>query len=198
MQKANRKVALLASTLLFITVAASLLYVFSSGIRNDIQWWQTGNEGSYALYLKAWSQGKHAAEAAVRYEKQVWGEAQSANTVKGYKRYLLFLPEGTNGHDATSRIYDLQHDERPYARLYSAALKSDDEELRKKLPSEYPCHVLMNRLKSQEIQGHCGFETSGTNSSESAESINHSRPKHRIQSVPAISPICEPRPVGPI
>jgi hypothetical protein len=62
----------------------------------------------YAEYLRAWPNGRHAAEARSRYDERSWTDAQTAKTLESYRQYEQTHPAGTHLAEARIRIETLE------------------------------------------------------------------------------------------
>jgi hypothetical protein len=71
--------------------------------RDELRWWTAtrgGRASNYGDYLKAWPDGRHAAEATAAYDERSWADAKAAGTVGSFELYLRDHPAGTHRQEA--------------------------------------------------------------------------------------------------
>ncbi len=103
-----------------IGVAIGVLVVAALGLaiipttRDEIHWrWAShkNETASYESYVKTWPDGRHAAEAQMRYDERGWTDARAANSVQGFERYVQLHAEGKHVSEAKDNIESLHWQE---------------------------------------------------------------------------------------
>jgi hypothetical protein len=123
-------------TLLGLGLAAVALV---PATRDEIQWrWtsQSSEPSRYESYLKAWPDGRHAAEARDTIDSLHWRAAESAGTVRSYAAYASAHPRGRFGQQAETKMTALRADPAPF----DAALRSASEKSLTDFVTNYPGH----------------------------------------------------------
>lgn len=93
---------------MLIVAAVALAIVPTT--RDEIHWrWASHKDetANYKSYVETWPDGRHAAEAKVRYDEQAWADAQAANTVQGFERYVQIHGDGRYVPQANDNIESL-------------------------------------------------------------------------------------------
>lgn len=92
-------------------ILISVLVTFASPSRRDERYWQwataQGTAESFAEYLQAWPEGKHATEAKALYDEKGWQDANTTNSVQAFEHYLAEHPDGKYVAQANESIEDL-------------------------------------------------------------------------------------------
>jgi DNA-binding transcriptional regulator YiaG len=93
---------------LALAVAAILALAFALPLTRDELRWSIASRHdsvlSYAAYLAAWPDGRHAGEAKQRFDERSWAAAQAANTTAAFEEYLRSTPRGRHGVEARDAI----------------------------------------------------------------------------------------------
>jgi hypothetical protein len=87
-------------------------------------------------YVKAWPEGRHAAEAQMRFDERSWADAQAANTIRSYRGYIAAHPQGRYVQEAHNKAAALRSDDAPF----EAALKSGTAVSLKQFLQDFPGH----------------------------------------------------------
>ncbi len=100
------------------TIGVIVLVAFQVAInptaRDEIHWrWASQKDvtASYEAYVKTWPDGRHAAEAHVRYDEHGWADAQASNAVQGFEQYVQLHGEGKHVAEAIDKIESLHWQE---------------------------------------------------------------------------------------
>ena len=90
-----------------VLVGVPLALAIIPTTRDEIHWhWASHKDetASYESYVKAWSEGRHAAEARAVYDEHGWADAESTGTVEGFERYVQLHSEGRHVTEAKDNI----------------------------------------------------------------------------------------------
>ncbi len=93
-----------------ILAAAGLALAFLPAARDEIQfrWAACQDEtAGYESYLRAWPEGRHAADARARSDQHGWADAKAAGTVQGFECYVQLHPGGEHVAEARDSIDSL-------------------------------------------------------------------------------------------
>jgi hypothetical protein len=107
--------------------------------RDEIQWRWTSHGGEtagYESYLKAWPDGRHAAEAREAVDSLHWRAAESDNTIRSYAAYASAHPRGRFVPHAQTKMTALRADPAPF----DAALRTASEKSLTAFVTDYPGH----------------------------------------------------------
>jgi hypothetical protein len=93
---------------------AFLLLIAIPAVRDELRWsWARYSDEaeSYARYLGDWPDGRHATDAARRYDEAGWRLAFSSNSIDAYEAYLRDHPSGAHVSDAKAAVEAAAWDE---------------------------------------------------------------------------------------
>ncbi len=97
-----------------VLLSGALALAIVPSTRDEIHWQLASQEdktASYESYMKAWTVGRHAAEAQALYDEHGWADAEHAHTVQEFERYLQLHGGGKHVTDAQDNIESLQWQE---------------------------------------------------------------------------------------
>jgi hypothetical protein len=97
-----------------LLVVAALALAIIPTTRDEIHWrWASHKDetASYEAYTKTWPDGRHAAEAQLRYDEHGWADARTANTVQGFEGYVQLHGKGKHVAEAKDNIESLHWQE---------------------------------------------------------------------------------------
>ncbi|MFQ5639622.1 MAG: hypothetical protein ACE5IR_16685 [bacterium] len=80
--------------LLGLAVLSTAVVVFSPKLRDELHWrWTSYHDQaqSYAAYVEAWPDGRHASEAQALYDERSWSDATPASAVRAFEEYIHHL-----------------------------------------------------------------------------------------------------------
>ncbi|MFQ5638915.1 MAG: hypothetical protein ACE5IR_13095 [bacterium] len=96
--------------LLGVAVLSSAVVAVSPKLRDELHWrWTSYHDQaqSYAAYVEAWPDGRHANEAQELYDERSWSDATAASVVRAFKEYVNNLPQGKHVAEAIQQIENL-------------------------------------------------------------------------------------------
>jgi hypothetical protein len=109
-----------AVVLLFIIVIAGAI-AFLPATRDELSWWWADSHdhaADFVTYLMAWPNGRHAADARLKYKQRRWVETEQALIHQAYQEASHSSPEADAEYRKEKRL-------RQDAFFWKAAAKSD-------------------------------------------------------------------------
>ena len=107
---ALRRTVIVVGVVVAALGAAAIVALTVSPVRDEVEWrWASLRDSatSYGTYVEEWPNGRHANEAARKYDDAVWEAARDADRVDAYEAYLRELPDGTHADEAGARADDI-------------------------------------------------------------------------------------------